>query len=155
MNRSDENIAVEHLLPYRTSTLLVTDLLSYNPDQDIVCGLELRGDEHYFQGHFPDAPMLPGVLELEAMFQAACLWHALGGHVENTNGREDTPGLELSGVKSARFQHTIVPPQTLKITVRVENQTGEELLFFGSITGRNDENQPIYATASLLTTLSG
>ena len=156
MNQPDEHIIIEHLLPYRSSTLLVTDLVSYDPDHGITCGLELRGDEHYFQGHFPGAPMLPGVLELEAMFQAACLWYVL-----NTKSAEDSsrhisaPGLVLSGVRSARFQHTIVPPRSLKISARVENHTDDDVLFFGSVANRDDENQRTFASASLLTTAIG
>ena len=155
MNQPDENISVENLLPYRSSTLLVTDLVTYDPDQGITCGLELRGDEHYFQGHFPGAPMLPGVLELEAMFQAACLWYALEVQAEDPHRRKSAPGLVLSGIRSARFQHIIIPPQSVEITARVENRTDDAVLFFGSIAGRSDENPPTYATASLLTTLSG
>jgi len=155
MDLTNENITVEHLLPYRSSTLLVTDVVSYDPDQGITCGLELRGDEQYFSGHFPNSPMFPGVLELEAMFQAACLWYALKTDTERSSRRKSAPGLMLSGIRSARFQHIIVPPQSVKISARVEKRTDEEVLFFGSIAGRDDENPQEFASASLLTTSSG
>jgi len=130
--------------------------MSYHPDHGITCGLELRGDEHYFQGHFTGAPMLPGVLELEAMFQAACLWYALNmKNAENSSRDTSAPGLVLSGVRSARFQHIIVPPQSLEISVRVENHTDDDVLFSGSITDRDDESPQTFASASLLTTVIG
>lgn len=156
MNQPDEHITIEHLLPYRASTLLVTNLVSYDPDNGITCGLELSGDEHYFKGHFPGAPMLPGVLELEAMFQAACLWYAFSTKsAEDASRHTSAPGLVLSGVRSARFQHTIVPPQSVEISARVENHTDDDILFSGSMTGRVDENPRTFASASLLTTVIG
>jgi len=155
MNQPDENNTIEKLLPYRSSTLLITDLVSYDPDQGVTCGLELRGSEYYFRGHFPGEPMLPGVLELEAMFQAACLWHALEERVKNPLKKKTIPGLVLSGIRSARFQQIIIPPQSVEITVRVENRTDDEVVFFGSITSRENESQQTFASALLHTTLSG
>ncbi|MBN1880902.1 MAG: hypothetical protein JW885_01905 [Deltaproteobacteria bacterium] len=158
MNQPDDYISVEHLLPSRSSTVLITEIVSHDPDHGITCGLELRGDEHYLKGHFPGAPMLPGVLELEAMFQAACLWYALKSEQvedENDSLRKRASDLVLSKIRSARFQHTIIPPQSVEITSRIENQTGDEILFSGSITSRNDENPQTFASASFLTVLSG
>jgi 3-hydroxyacyl-[acyl-carrier-protein] dehydratase len=155
MNRPDEHVSIEHLLPYRSSTLLVTAITDYRPARGITCSLELRGDEHYFQGHFPGNPMLPGVLEVEAMFQAACLWHALESGAEDDSRRISAPGLVLSGVKSARFQHIIVPPCSLDVSAGVEEKTPKKIVFAGSISDRTNDNSKIYATATLVTTLSG
>jgi 3-hydroxyacyl-[acyl-carrier-protein] dehydratase len=155
MNQPDEHVAVEHLLPYRSSTLLVTDTVSCDPEHGITCRLDLLGDEHYFQGHFPKAPMFPGVLELEAMFQSACLWYALKTHANDSSRRKPTPGLVLSGIRSARFQHSIIPPQSVEISVRVETRTDKNILFSGSIADRNDENPRTFARASFHTTVIG
>jgi 3-hydroxyacyl-[acyl-carrier-protein] dehydratase len=154
MNRPDEHISVEGLLPPR-STTLVTEIVSYDPDRGITCGLELSGDEDYFQGHFPDAPVFPGVLEMEAMYQAACLWYALKAQAKNAPRRKGAPCLVLAGIRSARFQHTIIPPRSVEITARIEHRTDDEMLFSGAITERDDENPKEYATASFLTALSG
>jgi len=155
MSRQDEHVSIEHLLPYRSSPVPITAIIDYRPAQGITCGLELGGDEHYFQGHFPGNPMFPGVLEIEAMFQAACLWHALEARSEDDTRHASAPGLVLSGVKSARFQDVIVPPCSLEVSAGVEKKISQKIVFTGSISDPGGENSNIYATATLVTTLSG
>jgi 3-hydroxymyristoyl/3-hydroxydecanoyl-(acyl carrier protein) dehydratase len=68
-------------------------------------------NEHFFQGHFPGAPVMPGVLIVEAMAQVGAVYA-----LQQIEGRESKLVL-FSGIDNARFRRPVVPGDTLIITV--------------------------------------
>jgi beta-hydroxyacyl-ACP dehydratase FabZ len=83
-------------------------------------------NEHFFQGHFPGAPVMPGVLILEAMAQVGAVYA-----LRQLEARDDKLVL-FSGIDNGRFRRPVVPGDTLRITVtpvrvghRVQKMHGE------------------------------
>jgi len=100
-------------LPHRYPFLLIDRVLDYDKDGALNAIKNVTFNEPIFTGHFPQAPIFPGVLILEAMAQA-CALHAfksLGGYPS-----EETLYL-LVGIDKARFKQQVVPGDQLHISV--------------------------------------
>ena len=105
------------LLPHRYPMLLVDRVLEIDPDGKRIVGLKnVSANEQFFQGHFPDAPVMPGVLIVEAMAQCAAIL-----------GLRDMPDREkklflFGGVDKARFRRPVVPGDQLRLECEVLHQ---------------------------------
>jgi 3-hydroxyacyl-[acyl-carrier-protein] dehydratase len=129
---------VSALIGHRGAYRLVDEVVSHEPEKEIVCAKEIGGDEPYFAGHFPGHPIVPGVLEIEMMFQAARL------HLMLEEEQTDQTDVTLAGIESARFHNPIVPPAHLTITVEARGREGTRVRFSGLVA---DASRP-YARAS-------
>lgn len=101
------------LLPHRYPFLLVDRVLECNPGKDILAIKNVTMNEPFFTGHFPQRPVMPGVLIVEALAQAACLlgiWSAEGGMEEGTL-------YYFLGIDKARFKRPVSPGDQLKLHV--------------------------------------
>jgi beta-hydroxyacyl-ACP dehydratase FabZ len=101
---------IRELLPHRYPMLLVDRVLEISEDH-IVGEKFVTSNEPFFQGHFPDHPIMPGVLIIEAMAQLAGL---LVLYNEPTSR---TKGLVLAGVNRARFRRPVLPGSVLGLHV--------------------------------------
>jgi len=119
-NRTIEPI---HCAPYR----FIDEIVRYDKGTGITCKTTIRGDEPYFEGHFPGHPIVPGVFELEMLFQAAEQFLVM----EGTAGGDGA--VRLASVASARFTNPIVPPRDLLVTADLKARSGSELLFSGRV----------------------
>ncbi|HEX8458152.1 MAG TPA: 3-hydroxyacyl-ACP dehydratase FabZ [Pyrinomonadaceae bacterium] len=118
--------AIQELLPHRYPFLLVDRIIELVPKQRIVGIKQVTIGEQFFQGHFPGAPVMPGVLIVEALAQVGAIL-ALR-EIEN---REQKLVL-FSGIESARFRAPVVPGDTLTLEVtalrigsRIQRMRGE------------------------------
>lgn len=103
------DVDVRALLPHRYPFLMVDRFVTQEGDR-FECVKNVSAGEPYFQGHFPDEPVMPGVLILEALAQAAAVGLAVReGH------REEAIGY-LAGVDGARFKRRVVPGDQLRLT---------------------------------------
>jgi 3-hydroxymyristoyl/3-hydroxydecanoyl-(acyl carrier protein) dehydratase len=94
-------------------------IVSLEPGQKIVAERALRAEEEYLLDHFPRFPVMPGVMMLEALFQAS-MWM-----VRSVHGEDDPPLVLLREVKSVKFADFLSPGQTLRITAeRVKSSEG-------------------------------
>lgn len=100
---------IKEYLPHRYPFLLVDRVLELEPEKRIVALKNVTINEPFFQGHFPHYPVMPGVLIVEAMAQAAALlsFKSLG------TKRDDNTVVYLVGVDGARFKRPVVPGDTL------------------------------------------
>ena len=100
---------IKEYLPHRYPFLLVDRVLELEPDKRIVAIKNVTINEPFFQGHFPHYPVMPGVLIVEAMAQAAALlsFKSLG------TKRDENTVVYLAGVDGARFKRPVVPGDTL------------------------------------------
>ena len=64
---------IRELLPHRYPFLLIDRVVELEPGRRVLCYKNVSGNEHFFQGHFPDRPVMPGVLVIEALAQAGGL----------------------------------------------------------------------------------
>ena len=103
--------AIQQLLPHRYPFLLVDRIIELVPRERIVGIKQVTIGEPFFEGHFPGAPVMPGVLVIEALAQAGALlvMRELESH--------DRKLPFFSGIKEARFRHPVVPGDTLVLEV--------------------------------------
>lgn len=118
---------ISHKAPY----LFIDGVKDYNRGEGVECEMVLNGQEPYFSGHFPGRPILPGVFEVEAMFQAAEVFIALEWEEKE---RIYSPGdLKLLKIVSAKFQRPISPPGIFTVSVLMNKVDGEKMKFQGTI----------------------
>lgn len=108
-------------LPHRYPFILIDRVLELEVGKSIKALKNVTINEHYFVGHFPQRPVMPGVLILEAMAQAgAILAHKT---VEELNL---APGLFLfAGIDNARFKQIVEPGDQLILNLTVERSKRE------------------------------
>ena len=118
--------AIQEILPHRYPFLLVDRIVELTQGVRIVGVKQVTINEQFFQGHFPGAPVMPGVLILEAMAQFGAVYA-----LQQLEGRDDKLVL-FSGIDNGRFRRPVVPGDTLRITVtpvrvgnRVQKMHGE------------------------------
>ena len=101
------------LLPHRYPFLLIDRVLEVEPKQRILCLKNVSFNEPHFTGHFPDFPLMPGVLIVEAIAQAGGLLL-----LNEIPDRADKL-MVFTGIDGAKFRKPVVPGDQLKIEVKV------------------------------------
>ncbi len=103
---------IAQVIPHRDPFLLIDTIEEMEIGKKIVATKYMSPDEFWFKGHFPDYPVVPGVLMLEMMAQAGAV--AMLSMPEN-KGKIGFFG----GVKEAKFRRQVVPGDTLHIEVEI------------------------------------
>lgn len=102
---------IKQLLPHRYPFLLLDKVIELIPKERIVAVKQVTYNEFFFRGHFPEAPVMPGVLIIEAMAQAG----AVLALREIEDRAKKIPF--FSGIERARFRRPVVPGDTLTLEV--------------------------------------
>lgn len=102
---------IEQVLPHREPFLLVDEVVELEPRRRIVALKNVRASDPYFAGHFPGAPVMPGVLIVEAMAQAGAL--LLLREISDRNNKL----VLFAGIDAARFRAPVFPGDTLRLEV--------------------------------------
>jgi len=103
------------ILPHRYPFLLVDRVIEVEGDKRLVALKNVSINEPFFEGHFPGAPVMPGVLTIEAMAQAGAIMGLLHSKPEDVKNAL----VYFMGIDEARFRRPIVPGDQLKIVVTV------------------------------------
>lgn len=105
-------------LSYRYPSILIDSVLEHEPGRRIVAVKNVTVAEEFFQGHFPGTPLMPGVLMIETLTQAATilLLECVG---ERALGR-----VTLRGVENAKFRRQVVPGDRLRVEVSLARRRG-------------------------------
>ena len=108
---------IRRILPHRYPFLLVDRIIEL--DENRIVGIKnVTANEPFFQGHFPDFPVMPGVLIVEAMAQTA------GVHVLRTIPDRASMNVFLVSVDAARFRRPVVPGDQLRLEMTVIKRKG-------------------------------
>src|SRR5947207_6179100 len=118
--------AIKKLLPHRYPFLFVDRIIELKPLERIVGIKQVSINESFFQGHFPGAPVMPGVLVIEALAQCGAIL-ALREIADR-----DQKLVLFTGIREARFRRPVVPGDTLVLEVtalrtgsRIQRMRGE------------------------------
>lgn len=117
---------IKKYLPHRYPFLLVDRIIETDRQKKIVGLKNVTGNEEFFNGHFPDFPIMPGVLILEAMAQVACVLSMiiLGGGANSV--------VYFMGIDKAKFRKPVVPGDQLRMELEVLKQRGKIFCFQGN-----------------------
>ena len=103
---------IQAIIPHRFPFLLVDRVTEFVDGEMIVGQKNVTANEHFFAGHFPGRPVMPGVLVLEAIAQLGALYARLC-----SGGVGPEKLIVFSGVEEARFRRVVVPGDVLTLTV--------------------------------------
>lgn len=129
-------------LPHRYPMLLVDRVLELEKGKRIVALKNVSMNEQYFTGHFPHYPVMPGVLIIEALAQAA----AILSFVSLGTLPDDNAVYYFAGIDSARFKRPVLPGDQL----RLEAQLTRELRGVGKYSARALVDGNLVAEAELM-----
>lgn len=104
---------IQAILPHRYPFLLVDRIIGYEPGKRVVGLKNVTLNEPFFAGHFPGAPVMPGVLIVEAMAQTAGVMM-----LANLPDRE-TKLVFFTGIDGAKFRRPVVPGDQLRLELTV------------------------------------
>lgn len=104
--------AVERILPHREPFVWVSRIMACEPGERIVAELDVDAALPLFAGHFPEHPVLPGVIIMEALAQAASCCILLGRNAAGSVGF-------LAGIDKAKFRCQVRPGETVRLEARI------------------------------------
>ncbi|MDO4550091.1 MAG: 3-hydroxyacyl-ACP dehydratase FabZ family protein [Planctomycetia bacterium] len=134
--------AIYQSIPHREPFLFVDKILECT-DSKIVCQKTFTGEEGFFQGHYPETPIVPGVILCEAAMQAGAIMLSRNmqkdGRVTIKNGTADAGGKVPVVVKmnDVRFRQIIEPGDTIQISVVTENSVPRAHKMSATVTKNN------------------
>ena len=105
---------IANLLPHREPMLLIDELHDIKKLSSATAIVYVKKDSFFVQGHFPDNPVMPGVLIVEAFGQAAAALTAHGLDKETYNNKL----VFLMGIEKARFRNPVIPDCQLELKIQ-------------------------------------
>ena len=131
---------IQKILPHRYPFLLIDAIEDMELRKSIVGIKNVTINEHFFQGHFPEKPIMPGVLIIESMAQTGGLLL-----LQEVPDREKKL-LYFVAIDNARFRRPVVPGDQLRVEVKVIAFRGD----FCKLEGRASVNGELAAEATLM-----
>ena len=131
------------ILPHRYPMLLVDRVLEIEQGKRIICIKNVTANEQFFQGHFPGAPVMPGVLIVEAMAQCGAILV-----LRDMPDREKKLFL-FGGVDKARFRKPVIPGDQLRLECEIVQRRSSSVRIRGVAT----VNGEVVAEAEMLSVM--
>jgi beta-hydroxyacyl-ACP dehydratase FabZ len=136
-------IEIQKIIPHRFPFLLVDGILELDPAKRIVGIKNVTVNEPFFQGHFPGAPVMPGVLIVEAMAQVAAVMV-----LKELPDRENKL-VYFSGIDQARFRQPVVPGDQIRMVVEAIKMRSRH----GKLRGEAFVKDKLVAEAEIFSTI--
>lgn len=121
---------VTDLIPHRPPFLFVDEIVS-TTDDGLVAKRTWRAEEDFYKGHYPGAPITPGVLLCEAVFQAAACFMALKARAVGAKPGEGMP--LIAKISEVRFRHPVYPGDTVLLEVKQKDALGGFTMLSGNV----------------------
>ena len=137
---------IKEILPHRYPFLLIDRVLEIVPGQRIRAIKNVSANEPFFPGHFPQKPLMPGVLIIEALAQAA----AILGEMSVDENHQEGVLYYLVGIDNARFRRPVGPGDQLLLEVVFQTVRRNIWKFSGTAS----VGDVVVASTDLLTTVS-
>jgi len=131
-------------LPHRYPFLLVDRILEIEGDKRIVGLKNVTINEPFFQGHFPGAPVMPGVLIIESMAQVA------GVMIYRDMPDKERKLIYFTGIENAKFRRPVLPGDQLRIEMQLLNRRSN----FGKMNGQATVEGKLAAEATVTFAIS-
>ena len=103
---------IKEIIPHRDPFLLIDEIEEIEPGVKAVALKHIKADDFWFKGHFPDYPVVPGVLILEMLAQTGAVSMLM---LPENKGKIGF----FCGVKEAKFRRQVVPGDTLRLEVEI------------------------------------
>jgi 3-hydroxyacyl-[acyl-carrier-protein] dehydratase len=104
---------IMQIIPHRYPFLLIDRVIELEAGKSAVALKNVTNNEPHFQGHFPDFPLMPGVLIVEALAQTACVAMLSLPELKGKFGI-------FAGIENVRFRRQVVPGDTLRLEFTIE-----------------------------------
>jgi 3-hydroxyacyl-[acyl-carrier-protein] dehydratase len=124
-------IQVTDLIPHRPPFLFVDEIVSQT-ENGLIAKRTWRAEEDFYKGHYPGAPITPGVLLCEAVFQSAACYMALKARAAGGNPGDGVP--LIAKISDVRFRSPVYPGNTILIEVKQKDALGGFTLLSGHVT---------------------
>jgi 3-hydroxyacyl-[acyl-carrier-protein] dehydratase len=123
-------VNVTDLIPHRPPFLFVDEIVSENVD-GLVARRTWRAEEDFYKGHYPGAPITPGVLLCEAVFQAAACFLALKARAAGGKPGDGVP--LIAKISDVRFRSPVYPGDTILLEVKQKDSLGGFTMLSGNV----------------------
>jgi 3-hydroxyacyl-[acyl-carrier-protein] dehydratase len=113
MERKSLNInEIKEIIPHRYPFLLIDKIIDYEADKSIIGIKNITSNEEFFNGHFPDHPVMPGVLIIEALAQTGAVLVLM---------KPENKGkiAFFAGIDNVRFKRQVIPGDQIKLEIEV------------------------------------
>jgi 3-hydroxyacyl-[acyl-carrier-protein] dehydratase len=118
---------IQAAIPHRAPFLLIDEIVAQT-DQSIVCRKKFSGDDWFFAGHYPDYPLVPGVLLCEAAMQAGAAM------LSKINGGASDKMPVATRMNEVRFKRIVHPGETIDIEVTLREKLADAFFFDAKVT---------------------
>ena len=119
---------IHQRIPHRPPFLFIDNIIEINEDS-AKASLFVKPDFPFFKGHYPENPIMPGVLLCESVFQTGAIF--LADYLSNQSLTDENVTPVLSRIRDARFKRMVLPGDDIEISVFLKEQMGQ----FYNLTG--------------------
>ncbi|MGW8287220.1 MAG: 3-hydroxyacyl-ACP dehydratase FabZ [Desulfobulbales bacterium] len=128
----DSNQEIYQTIPHRPPFLWIDSIVSCDA-KTIVTEKHINPDLDLFKGHYPEYPIMPGVLLCEAVFQTGALFMARMLQNPGTTISDSTKKPVLTRIRKAKFKREVKPGETIRMQVRLDENIGNVWFFKGKV----------------------
>ena len=118
------------LIPHRPPFLFVDEIVSHDAES-LMAKRTWRAEEDFYKGHYPGAPITPGVLLCEAVFQTAACFMALKARAAGGKPGDGVP--LIAKISEVRFRSPVFPGDTIQLEVKQKDALGGFTMLAGNI----------------------